>query len=218
MNVPLARMNAYIMAGGRSERFGRDKAFLTCGGRFFIDLAVETCAALFGAVYLVGRRHPGPLVAGCLEDRVRGIGPLGGMCTILEHTGRELCFVMGVDYPFADPAVIRYLGRTAAGMAGHQGLVPVMPDGAHPLFAFYRGTCLEAARSCVAQGCYRIDCIGRHTPLMRLHMSATGFHPRKLERCFVNINRREDYERLVLRGEVPCAGTSAPGAAPGKER
>lgn len=218
MNDPLKRMNAYVIAGGRSERFGRDKAFLTCRGRFFIDLAVETCAALFGAVYLVGRRSPRPLVAGCLEDRVRGIGPLGGMYTILEHAGPGLCFVMGVDYPFADPGVIRYLGLTAAGMAGHQGLVPVMPDGAHPLFAFYQGSCLEAVRSCVAQGCYRIDCIGRHAPVRRLAMTGAGFSPRELERCFVNINLPEDYERLVLRGDHPCACAPAPGVAPGENR
>lgn len=210
MNDPLKTMNAYILAGGRSERFGRDKAFLTCGGRFFIDLAIETCASLFGAVHLVGKTYASPLVAGCLEDRVRGIGPLGGMYTLLEHTGDELCFVVGVDYPFADPAVIRFLARTAAGMERSHGLLPLMPDGLHPLFAFYRGTCLQAVRSCVEHGCHRIDCIGTKLPVRYLRMTESGFPAQVLERCFVNINRYTEYERLVLRGECPQTVPSAP--------
>src|ERR1700746_2571986 len=84
------RVNAvgYILVGGASSRFGRDKALAALGGRP-MDARME---ALFKSVvlwknWLVGNpdKYDG-LGIGCIPDLWPGEGPLGGIVTALRHT------------------------------------------------------------------------------------------------------------------------------------
>jgi len=74
-----------VLAGGRSTRFGSDKALAELGGRRLLDRAVETLASQCDAVVVVGRADaPAPV----LPDRPRpGMGPLGGIAAALHHAG-----------------------------------------------------------------------------------------------------------------------------------
>jgi molybdopterin-guanine dinucleotide biosynthesis protein A len=65
-----------VLAGGRSSRFGSDKAMAMLDGRPLIDHAIAAgphCAA----VVVCGRDHPGHV---CLADRpAPDMGPLGAI-------------------------------------------------------------------------------------------------------------------------------------------
>lgn len=72
-----------VLAGGRSTRFGSDKALARLDGQTLIARAVALLARQCSAVVVVGREEaPAP----CLPDwPAPGMGPLGGLAAALRH-------------------------------------------------------------------------------------------------------------------------------------
>ncbi|HQS69709.1 MAG: molybdenum cofactor guanylyltransferase [Novosphingobium sp. 28-62-57] len=72
-----------VLAGGRSTRFGSDKALAELGGRTLLARAVEALAAHCEAVVVIGRETaPAPTI----PDWPRAdMGPLGGIAAALHH-------------------------------------------------------------------------------------------------------------------------------------
>jgi molybdopterin-guanine dinucleotide biosynthesis protein A len=193
---PFPSIHAFILGGGKSLRANRDKALLRSRGRYFIDIVIECAASLFGAVTLVGRQYEHAKLDGQYPDDVEGVGPLGGILTALRKTDRNLNFFTAIDYPFIDPEVVSYLARQALEWEPRgDGLIPVMPDGPHPLFAFYARSCLQAVERCIAREHLRVQCISQGARILYLDIASagSGLSMERFERNFVNINRYEDY-------------------------
>ncbi|WP_298289613.1 molybdenum cofactor guanylyltransferase [Novosphingobium sp.] len=72
-----------VLAGGRSTRFGSDKALAELGGRTLLARAVEALEAHCEAVVVIGRKTaPAPTI----PDWPRAdMGPLGGIAAALHH-------------------------------------------------------------------------------------------------------------------------------------
>ena len=87
-----------VLAGGRSTRFGSDKALAELHGHTLLDRAVRALGAFCDAVVIAGR-DAGP--APTLPDWPRpGMGPLGGIAAGLRHAaahGYRSILTCGVD-------------------------------------------------------------------------------------------------------------------------
>jgi molybdopterin-guanine dinucleotide biosynthesis protein A len=197
---PFPSIHAFILGGGKSLRANRDKAFLRYRGRYFIDIVIECAASLFGGVTLVGRRYEHEKLDGFVADDVEGAGPLGGILTALRRTDRDLNFFTAIDYPFIDREVVSYLAnQTLEWEPPIEGLVPVMPDGLHPLFAFYARSCLQAVERCIALQHLRVQCISQGARILNLDIVSadSALTLDRFERNFVNINSYDDYLRHI---------------------
>ena len=87
-----------VLAGGRSSRFGSDKALALLGGRPLIDHAVEALAAQCDGVVIAGREHGD--IATVADWPAPGAGPLGGLGGALRHAakhGFDAVLSCGVD-------------------------------------------------------------------------------------------------------------------------
>lgn len=95
-----SRLLGLVLAGGRSSRFGTDKALALLDGRTLLDHAVARLSPWCGQVVIAGRKT-GP--APCLPDWPRpDLGPLGGLAAALKHAGQagfEYVLSCGVDSP-----------------------------------------------------------------------------------------------------------------------
>ncbi len=193
-------VTAFILAGGTSKRLGQDKALLQYHGKRFIDIVIESAADVCSAVYIVGRVYSHPRLSGCYHDEITGIGPMGGIYTALKHTDTDMNFFVGIDYPFIDTNIIRYLLMMVFDTHTNcDGLVPVMPDGAHPLFAFYRKTCLQSTEKCISDKTYRLRCIAGSSriyyPRISPQIKALPFS--SFQKNFININHYSDYMKFM---------------------
>ncbi|WOF45210.1 molybdenum cofactor guanylyltransferase [Sphingopyxis indica] len=107
----MTRLGA-VLAGGRAERFGSDKALALWRGRPLIAHAADILSRHSQAVVVCGR-DSAPLALPCLADRPRaGLGPLGGLCAALEHAaanGHQQVLTIGCDMPMIDEALIAAL-------------------------------------------------------------------------------------------------------------
>lgn len=138
-----------VLAGGRSSRFGSDKALAELHGRTLLSRAVDTLSGLCEHVVIAGR-ETGP--APCIPDWPRaGMGPLGGIAAGLRHAQDadfDSILTCGVDAPnlpddlldtlspspcfLADQPVI---GHWPAGAASKVETI-LESDGSHSMKAF----------------------------------------------------------------------------------
>ncbi len=70
-----------VIAGGKSSRFGSDKALARLRGRPLIDRVAETLGEQTAEVIVVGRAHEG--LEGIADRPAPGMGPLGGIAAAL---------------------------------------------------------------------------------------------------------------------------------------
>ena len=70
----------FVLAGGRSSRMGRDKAFLPWESRFLVQHVTDQVALAAGNVALIGdQERYSALRLDCFADLRPGLGPLAGI-------------------------------------------------------------------------------------------------------------------------------------------
>jgi molybdopterin-guanine dinucleotide biosynthesis protein A len=145
------RVTGFVVAGGESQRMGRDKALLPWGEGTLLDHSVRRLAACCDDVRILCGREARYAERGwpLVLDRVPEAGPLGGVLSGLESLDGELGLFLGVDLPAVSVALLRHLVEQAP---GHDAVVPRSPGGPEPLAAVYGRTCLPAIRSRAADG------------------------------------------------------------------
>ena len=136
----MERVPAYILAGGQSRRFGSDKArALLCGEPLIAAVArVAQTAGLEVTVIADRAAKYAGLGLHTIADIMPGLGPLGGLYTLWNHSPRaEWALVLACDM-----APLRAEWLRALVTAQHEGADAVLFDteNPQPLLACYRRT------------------------------------------------------------------------------
>lgn len=144
-----------ILAGGRSSRMGRDKAFLPFPAPDGPPLIVRQAALLrsLGPADLLISGRPDTdysLVADAriVLDTVPDSGPLSGLAAVLSAATQPWVLVIAVDLPQMTSI---YLEKLLAESRGKTGVVPHSPQGYEPLAALYPKTLLPDVEAALAQ-------------------------------------------------------------------
>ncbi|BBM73781.1 molybdenum cofactor guanylyltransferase [Rhodothermus marinus] len=142
MSPPNADLTALLLAGGRSRRFGTDKARAVVGGVPMLRRIYETACALTPHVLLSVRADGDfyldlvPLEVPRLLDPVPDAGPLAGLVAGLRAAQTPWLLALACDLPFLTDDTLRQL--LAARSPETAAVVPVTPDGhRQPLCALY---------------------------------------------------------------------------------
>jgi molybdopterin-guanine dinucleotide biosynthesis protein A len=108
---PPPRVSAVILAGGKSRRMGRDKAFLAFDGAPLIARVIERVRSLCAEVIIVANDADAyaPFGARVVGDVYPGKGSLGGVFSGLQAARAEFVLAVACDMPFLNPALLRYL-------------------------------------------------------------------------------------------------------------
>ncbi len=137
-------VDPYILIGGASRRFGRDKATFEFEGETLAARAVrvaENALADSTAIFIAAgadqfdslNQRP------TISDTIPALGAVGAVGTALAHASAEWTFVLACDLPFVSEGFIRLMASLTA--AEYDVIIPVQPDGRwQPLCAFYRTT------------------------------------------------------------------------------
>ena len=123
---------AYILAGGRSRRFGSDKARADVGGRAMIVRVADAAPApvpVWAVADVAGKYDD--LGVATLADAEPGRGPLGGLAAALAHAaeaGHRRVLVLACDQPGVGPLLPPLLEHDAEVVAyrsdGHPRPLP----------------------------------------------------------------------------------------------
>jgi molybdopterin-guanine dinucleotide biosynthesis protein A len=155
--TPLAGL---ILAGGKSTRFGEDKASAVLAGKPMLQWVVSRLEGVCLSIVVV--RAAGQVLPhiDCaipiesVEDLYEGKGPLAGLVAGLGTVGDGLCFATSCDAPLLRPELVVHIASLAEGydiVCPHAGGFP------QPLSAVYRAeTCLPVFRESVERDVLKI--------------------------------------------------------------
>ncbi|MDO8466438.1 MAG: molybdenum cofactor guanylyltransferase [Gallionella sp.] len=138
---------AIVMAGGDSQRMGRDKANVTLGEKTLLQTVTATMQQLFPQVIISVRQPRAGIDLPQVCDEVPDGGPLAGLAACLGQITTPWAFMVACDMPFVVPEVVELL---AGYRLKHQAVVPVVHGHPQPLAAFYAASCLAPLRASLA--------------------------------------------------------------------
>ena len=193
---------ALVLTGGKSTRFGRNKALAELNGKPLVTHVAHTAAQVAGEVVVAIGRESSiyvykkllPASAHIVKDRFRVKTPLVGILTGFQEMQSEYSAVLSCDTPFVKRDVLRLLFRKAA---RSDAAIPKWPNGdIEPLQAVYKvRSAIPAAKLALSRHEFRnVDMIKR--------LSRVTYVPvREIKRIdrglitFLNINRASDLRR-----------------------
>lgn len=166
------RILGAVLAGGKSSRFGGDKATALLAGQPLINHAVAALSAWCDAVVITGRAE-GP--APCLPDWPEpDMGPLAGLAAALRHAqaeGYAAVLSCGVDSPGLPQDLPALLGPAPACLADQ------------PVIGLWPATAFDIAETILLGS-------GRHS--MKALAEALSARQISLSTPLANINYRDD--------------------------
>jgi molybdopterin-guanine dinucleotide biosynthesis protein A len=188
----------YVLAGGGSTRFGRDKALVEIDGKAMVTRMFELLAKVARSVNVVA--VPGKysnLGVSALTDRWPGEGPLGGIITALTPSAGigvpEWNLIVGCDMPFLTREWLDYLvERSLASPA--DVVVPRSMSGLEPLCACWRSSGTETLQRAFDRGIRKVT-----EAMKQLQMEIIDESDWKrfdsAGRLFWNMNTAADYDQ-----------------------
>jgi molybdopterin-guanine dinucleotide biosynthesis protein A len=185
-----------ILAGGKSQRMGQDKAVLPFQGEALVKRVIRRLAGLASEVIIIAPRTNEFLSYGfkVYEDIIHGRGSLGGLYTALATAIYEDVAVVACDMPFVNADLLRHQHKIL-GSENFDVVVPSSPKGLEPLHAVYRKiTCLPVVKEAMDAGDQRlISWYPRVKTRILTQMEVIPFDQQGL--IFFNVNTPEE---LVL--------------------
>lgn len=179
-----------ILAGGRGERLGRDKATLELEGQSLLQRLVTLLSALSADIIVVLRPDQQLLLKGArmVADVAPYTGALAGIATGLAVSRQAWCFVVACDMPFVNLALVRYMTSLAP---SYDIVVPRHDVGLEPLHALYHKRCLPFVYRALREGQRRL--VSFYNSLRVRYVTPEEMHSfAPLERLFFNINTPEE--------------------------
>jgi molybdenum cofactor guanylyltransferase len=197
----------YILAGGGSTRFGRDKALVEFDGQPMLARMMKLMRSVTNDLQLVAT--PGKYVefgAQLVADGWPGQGPLGGIITALENAAEspancEWNLIVSCDMPFLTQEWLALLAERAV-KSKAEVVFPHSASGPEPLCACWQTDAAAKLRSGFERGVRKVM---EGIALLRAEVLDEADWKRfdSAGRLFWNMNTAMDYEeaRRILEAE-----------------
>lgn len=194
-----------LLAGGKSQRMGEDKRFLSISGRTLLERGLSAMGELFQHVCVVIAQDSHFLQAHVpvFRDRVPHCGSLGGLYTGLCEVSTPYVFIAACDMPFLSLQLVEYMN----GLKDEADIVVASwKDQIQPTHAFYSKRCTAILEDMIRTHELKIQKVFQHPSLnVRFVMDHEVSRIDPEGRSFININNPADLEaaRLLHDGPTP---------------
>jgi molybdenum cofactor guanylyltransferase len=200
-------VSGYVLAGGGSTRFGRDKALVEIGGAPMLLRMRSLLSDVAKEVNVIAAPHKyAALGVTTIGDRWEGQGPLAGIITALQTTeeiggGAEWNLIIGCDMPFLTREWLTYLAERVQASSA-EVVAPRSAQGLEPLCACWRTRAAARLQQVLESGTRKIT-----EAMKRLHMEVVDEADWKrfdtAGRLFWNMNTAADYDeaRRILEAQ-----------------
>lgn len=186
-------LSGVVLAGGQSQRMGRNKAFLQLEGETLIERVLARLSPLCDELIVSANdvESYSHLPARIVPDVIPGRAALSGIHAGLLTMQNERAIVVACDMPFLSLSLLRYMAVVSP---GYDVVVPRPGKYYEPLHAIYSARCAEAIEETVAEGPRRVidfyrlvrvrEVTGAEIDLFDAHLS------------FSNVNTPEEWARV----------------------
>ena len=190
-----------ILAGGRSQRIGKNKCFTKLGDKPLIAHVVLKAQLIAEEIVVVTNKNNDtsqyssvlPVTVNIVKDEFEGKGPLVGIISGMKKMTSKYVAIVPCDSPFVEIEVYKFLFQKAH---GSDAAIPTWPNGyVEPLHSVYKSnSAVRAGEEALNDGELRIfDLIKRLQRVVAVPMhEIKRFDPQLL--TFFNINTEKDLE------------------------
>lgn len=192
-----------VLAGGRSSRYGKNKALVKVKGVPLIERALHSMASIFDHVVMITNTPDeyAYLQVPMFQDIIKGLGPLGGIYTGLKVIPDQAGFFVACDMPFLNSYLIRHM---IAIRDDFDVVVPRISLWIEALHGLYTKRCVGSIERLIQSGNFQIF---RFFSAVSVRF-VDDDEVRKWDpdlRSFLNINTQDELtqlEQLGLGGEI----------------
>lgn len=196
--APFKNVTGLILLGGKSSRYGSNKALVEIEGVRLVDRVAGVMKSIFHRVILLTHtpEEYTYLRLPMVEDLIMGLGPMGGIYTGLMTMSDETGFLVACDMPFLSGRLIRHMVEVRDDF---DTVVPRMDWMLEPLHALYSKRCIPVIREAIEERQYQIaKCFAgmrvRYVDEEELRLWDPDL------RSFFNINKPQDLPGARLMG------------------
>ena len=179
-----------VLAGGKSNRYGRNKALVEMDGIRLIERVIGVVEPIFEHLLIITNtpQDYAYLKLPMVEDLIKGLGPLGGIFTGLQTISDEAGFFVACDMPFVNAELIHHMADV---MEDFDAVVPKVDWKIETLHAIYTKSCIPAIKELIDNRDYQIFNFFQKVRVRYLNENEIrGFDPEL--RSFFIINRPEE--------------------------
>lgn len=190
-------VTGYILAGGKSSRMGRDKGLLEFNGKAIIQHIIEQLQpAVSQIVIIANNAEYEKFGLTVIPDKIKDIGPAGGIYTALTHSNTQRNFILSCDLPFVTTKAIEFIIQH---IAAAQIILPVHQGQLEPLFGVYSKSCLLQWSELIRQGFLKLQEMVTHFDLVKLDIAGNLLFDDPL---FLNVNTPEEYKKALIHSNL----------------
>jgi molybdenum cofactor guanylyltransferase len=184
-----------VLAGGRSRRFGKNKALEIFKGKRLLDHAVESLHSFCDPVLVIANDLSiyYDVPATLIQDMILHQGPLAAIYTALLYSPHEWVFVKATDMPYLEPELPTLMFELRTGV---DVVTPTVNKMYEPLLALYNRRCLPAIAATL-EGTERQVVAFYKKVKVKAVEEIQWRAVDKEGRSFWNINTAEDWEKLL---------------------
>lgn len=131
-----------VLAGGKSRRFGEQKAFAKYDGKSFLQRSIEALQGITDKMVIVGSSEvkmklPSSLQKLFIHDvtSFKGKGPLAGIYSGMEYENGDWYFVLPCDMPLVNQEVMNEIYKHRH--PSYDIVIPSIYGKIHPLIGLY---------------------------------------------------------------------------------
>jgi molybdopterin-guanine dinucleotide biosynthesis protein A len=193
----MPNINAAVLAGGWSRRFGQDKATLKYGNTTLLERIYRELSKVVTHCWIVGRKYEELNLKRelFLDDIVTNAGPIGGLYTAL-NVSKDPILLTSCDMPFLIREHIQFLVKQYDPSVA--ATIAVSGKGVEPLFGIYQRQIVPIISKLIDSGEFAMYRIFDHVQVKFVDFVDAGY----LSDLFFNINTFSDYKKaLYLRSE-----------------
>jgi len=190
INSSIGNVTGVILAGGKSSRYGRNKALEEINGIRLIERIIDLIRPVFHRLIIITNtpHEYAYLQLPMCEDLIKGLGPLGGIYTGLQAISDGAGFFVACDMPFLNIELIRHLVKLRDDF---DAVVPRIDWKIETLHTLYGKQCLLPIKELIDAGeCQIIRLFHKIRVRYVDEEEIRGFDPQL--RSFFNINRPQD--------------------------
>jgi molybdopterin-guanine dinucleotide biosynthesis protein A len=190
-------LSAFVLAGGKSTRMGRDKATVSFAGLTLLEAALAVARSVTKDVFILGSPELYGAYGDVIADIFLGCGPLGGIHAALTRAKTDLNLILAVDTPFLSNRLPAYLVESARDSRA-MVTAPEIDSYPQPLCAVYRRDFLPIAEQALRAGNYKIVPLfpqGRTLVIPEAELKRFAF----TAEMFENLNTPEELEHARRR-------------------
>ena len=193
----LEGVTGFILLGGKSSRYGSNKAFVEIDGVRLLDRVAAVMTSIFRHVVLLTNtpEQYAYLHMPMVEDLVKGFGPMGGIYTGLTTLSDEAGFFVACDMPFLRERLIHHMVDVREDF---DAVVPRVDWMLEPLHALYSKECRPVLHDAIEHNQHQIvKCLAgmrvRYVDEEELRLWDPDL------RSFFNINKPQDLRGALIK-------------------